>query len=330
MRNKTVFVIGGAGYIGAHTCRLLHERGFLPIVLDNLSSGHAEFVLWGPLEKVDIRDHENLQKIFAKYKPKSVIHFAGLTSVSESIKNPNLFYEINVMGSFNLIAIALQANVKRFIFSSTCATYGIPKNKIITEDTPQEAITPYGYTKYVVEREILKHNKVNGLRSVVLRYFNASGATFDSVIGEWHNPETHIIPLAIKTAMGYQNVFKIFGKDYSTIDGTCIRDYIHVLDLAKAHIMALEYLLNRGDNITLNLGTGIGNTVEEIISSIKSIYKCNFPISYGSRRIGDPPSLVADNKKAQKILGWTPQYTLNDIIKSSWNWHLKHPESLKN
>ncbi|KJZ82377.1 UDP-glucose 4-epimerase [Candidatus Liberibacter solanacearum] len=328
MDNKTVFVVGGAGYIGAHTCRLLSERGFLPIVLDNLSSGHAEFVLWGPLEQVDIRDRTNLRKVFAKYNPISVMHFSALTNVRESVKNPSLFYEINVTGSFNLIASAIEANVKRFIFSSTCATYGIPKNAILTENDPQKAITPYGYTKYIVERELLNHNKVNGLRSVALRYFNAAGATFDNVIGEWHDPETHIIPLAIKTALGYQDRFEVFGQDYATIDGTCLRDYVHVLDLANAHVMALEYLLNGGDNIAINLGTGNGSTVKEILSTIRRIYGCTFPISYAPRRVGDPPALVADNKKAKNVLGWSPKYTLNDIIKSAWNWHLKNPKSL--
>ncbi|ACT56801.1 UDP-glucose 4-epimerase GalE [Candidatus Liberibacter asiaticus] len=330
MENKNVLVVGGAGYIGAHTCRVLYERGFLPIVLDNLSSGHAEFVLWGPLEQVDICDYTNLRAVFAKYQPASVMHFAGLTNISESVKNPSLFYEINIKGSFNLIATAIESNVRRFIFSSTCATYGIPHNTIITENDPQESITPYGYTKYVVERELLQHNKVNGLRSVVLRYFNAAGATLDSIIGEWHNPETHVIPLAIKTAMGYQNSFKVFGQDYATRDGTCLRDYIHVLDLANAHIMALEYLINQGDSIAINLGTGTGITVKEIISTIQSMYECAFPITYESRRIGDPPSLVADNKKAKKILGWNPKYKLRDIIESAWNWHLKYPRSLSN
>ncbi|AKK19895.1 UDP-glucose 4-epimerase GalE [Candidatus Liberibacter africanus] len=330
MQNKTVFVVGGAGYIGAHTCRLLYERGFLPVVLDNLSSGHAEFVLWGPLEKVDICNHESLRKVFAKYKPASVMHFAGLTSVSESVRNPALFYNINVIGSLNLIETAIEANVQRFIFSSTCATYGIPQSAIITENHPQKATTPYGYTKYVVERELLKHNKVNGMRSIILRYFNAAGATFDSIIGEWHNPETHIIPLAIKTAMGYQKFFEIFGQDYETVDGTCLRDYVHVLDLANAHIMSLEYLLNRGENMALNLGTGTGSTVKEIISTIQSMYKCTLPISYKPRRIGDSPSLISNNQKAKKILGWNPQYKLHDIIKSAWNWHLKYPQSLTN
>ncbi|MBL0848537.1 MAG: UDP-glucose 4-epimerase GalE [Candidatus Liberibacter ctenarytainae] len=323
MENRIVLVVGGAGYIGAHTCRLLSERGFYPIVLDNLSSGHAEFVLWGPLEQADIRDYSNLQRIIFKYKPASVIHFAALTNISESIKNPSLFYDINVKGSFNLITSSLENNVRRFIFSSTCAIYGIPNNKIITENDPQKPITPYGHTKYIVERGLLGHNQVNGLRSVVLRYFNAAGATFDSLIGEWHDPETHVIPLAIKTALGYQDYFNIFGQDYDTIDGTCLRDYIHVLDLANAHVMALEYLLNRGENVALNLGTGVGSTVKNILSIIESIHCCAIPIRYAPKRMGDPPILVADNKKARQTLGWHPQYTLYDIIKSAWNWHAK-------
>ncbi|MBA5724335.1 UDP-glucose 4-epimerase GalE [Candidatus Liberibacter sp.] len=324
MGNKTVLVVGGAGYIGAHTCRCLSERGFFPVVLDNLSSGHAEFVLWGPLEQADIRDFLSLQRIFIKYKPISVMHFAALTNINESIKNPSLFYETNVIGSLKLIVASTAMNVRAFIFSSTCAIYGIAQEKLITENHLLKPINPYGYTKYMAEKILLDHNQNNGLQSVIFRYFNASGADFGGLIGEWHNPETHVIPLAIKTALGYQDHFKIFGQDYDTIDGTCLRDYIHVLDLANAHVMALEYLLNGGKTAVLNLGTGTGNTVKNILSTIESLYNCIIPVSYMAKRAGDPPALLADNQKAKKILDWYPKYTLHDIIESAYNWHAKN------
>ncbi|AGA64316.1 UDP-glucose 4-epimerase [Liberibacter crescens BT-1] len=323
MPNKTILVVGGAGYIGSHTCLRLAAKGFCPVVFDNLSSGHVESVLWGPFEYGDIRDPTCIREVFKKYKPVAILHFAALIDINASIKNPVLFYETNVIGSLNLMHAAKTENVKILIFSSTCATYGIPQQVLLNEEHPQIPINPYGRTKYIVEQIIHDHNDYCGLKSVILRYFNAAGADFESLIGEWHNPETHAIPLAIKATLNPKDVFKVFGYDYNTHDGTCLRDYIHVIDLADAHIMALEYLLNGGESTVLNLGTGIGSTVKELLISIEKISGCNVPTAYTERRSGDSPALVADNKKAKKILGWTPKYNLDDIVLSAWNWHKK-------
>lgn len=321
--SKTVLVVGGAGYIGAHTCMLLAERGYRTVAFDNLSNGHSEFVKWGPLETGDIRDRKRLDEVFAKHNPDAVLHFAALIEVGESVKDPLAFYDNNVVGTLTLLAAAMAAGVEAFVFSSTCATYGLPDRVPMDESHKQAPINPYGRTKLVVEQAIHDYSAYQGLRSVVLRYFNAAGADPEGRIGEWHTPETHAIPLAIEAALGRRASFKIFGSDYDTRDGTCVRDYIHVLDLADAHVRAVDYLLDGGETVALNLGTGTGTTVKELIDTIASVTGRKFPVELANRRAGDSTSLVADNKKANEVLGWQPVRDLESIVRSAWDWHSK-------
>lgn len=318
---KKVLVVGGAGYIGSHTCLLLAERGYEPVVFDNFSNGHREFVKWGPVEEGDIRDRARLDEVFALHKPVAVMHFAALIEVGESVKNPVGFYENNVIGSLTLLAAAMAAGVGAFVFSSTCATYGLPQRMPLDELHPQEPINPYGRTKWIVEQALKDYATYSGLRSVILRYFNAAGADFEGRIGEWHEPETHAIPLAIDAALGRRAGFKVFGNDYETRDGTCVRDYIHVLDLADAHVRAVDYLLSGGETVALNLGTGEGTTVKELLDAVNHASGRTMPVEITGRREGDSTVLVADNAKAAEVLGWKPQYDLADIIGSAWKWH---------
>ncbi|MFB2567388.1 UDP-glucose 4-epimerase GalE [Rhizobium sp. IMFF44] len=323
MAGETVLVVGGAGYIGSHTCLNLASKGFKPVVYDNFSNGHREFVKWGPAEEGDIRDRARLDEVLAKHKPAAILHFAALIEVGESVKDPVSFYENNVIGTLTLLSAAQAAGVKAFVFSSTCATYGLPQSVPLDESHQQVPINPYGRTKYIVEQALADYDQYKGLRSVILRYFNAAGADFEGRIGEWHTPETHAIPLAIDAALGRRQGFKVFGSDYDTRDGTCVRDYIHVLDLADAHVRAVEYLLDGGDSVALNLGTGTGTTVKELLGTIETVSNRPFPVEYVGRREGDSTTLVANNDKARDILGWSPQYDLTEIIQSAWNWHAK-------
>ena len=316
-----ILVVGGAGYIGSHTCLDLARKGFYPIVYDNLSNGHEEFVQWGPLEKGDLHDERRLEKVFEKYRPAAVIHFAGLIEVGESVKDPASFYRNNVAGTLSLLQVAQAAGVNKFVFSSTCATYGIPRTIPIPETHPQAPINPYGHSKLMVEQILRDLNTHCGMRLVILRYFNAAGADLEARIGEWHEPETHVVPLAIDAALGRRKGFKIFGTDYDTRDGTCVRDYIHVLDLADAHSRAVQYLLDGGETAAVNLGTGTGTTVKELIATIKAVTGRDFRVDVVERRAGDSPVLVADNSKARDVLGWSPRYSLEDIIASAWKWH---------
>lgn len=323
MAGETILVVGGAGYIGSHTCLDLANKGFQPVVFDNFSNGHRAFVKWGPAEEGDIRDRARLDEVLAKHKPAAILHFAALIEVGESVKDPVAFYENNVIGTLTLLAAAQAAGVKAFVFSSTCATYGLPQSVPLDETHRQVPINPYGRTKYIVEQALADYDKYTGFRSVVLRYFNAAGADFEGRIGEWHQPETHAIPLAIDAALGRREGFKVFGTDYETRDGTCVRDYIHVLDLADAHVRAVEHLLRGGESIALNLGTGTGTTVKELLGAIERVSERPFPVEYVGRREGDSHTLVANNDKAREVLGWTPQYDLSQIIRSAWNWHAK-------
>ena len=318
-----MLVVGGAGYIGSHTCLDLANKGFQPVVYDNFSNGHREFVKWGPAEEGDIRDRGRLDEVLAKHKPAAILHFAALIEVGESVKDPVSFYENNVIGTLTLLSAAQAAGVNAFVFSSTCATYGLPQSVPLDESHRQVPINPYGRTKYIVEQALADYDQYKGLRSVVLRYFNAAGADFEGRIGEWHTPETHAIPLAIDAALGRRQGFKVLGSDYDTRDGTCVRDYIHVLDLADAHVRAVEYLLRGGDSVALNLGTGTGTTVKELLGTIETVSNRPFPVEYVGRREGDSTTLVANNDKARDILGWSPQYDLTGIIESAWNWHAK-------
>ncbi|MBY4608816.1 UDP-glucose 4-epimerase GalE [Rhizobium sp. 9T] len=323
MAGETVLVVGGAGYIGSHTCLDLANKGYKPVVFDNFSNGHREFVKWGPAEEGDIRDRARLDKVLAKHKPAAILHFAALIEVGESVKDPVSFYENNVIGTLTLLSAAQAAGINAFVFSSTCATYGLPQSVPLDETHRQVPINPYGRTKYIVEQALADYDQYKSLRSVVLRYFNAAGADFEGRIGEWHQPETHAIPLAIDAALGRRQGFKVFGSDYETRDGTCVRDYIHVLDLADAHVRAVEYLLKGGESVALNLGTGTGTTVKELLGAIEDVSNRPFPVEYIGRREGDSHTLVANNDKARDVLGWVPQYDLSEIIRSAWNWHAR-------
>ncbi|MBY3139596.1 UDP-glucose 4-epimerase GalE [Rhizobium laguerreae] len=323
MAGETVLVVGGAGYIGSHTCLDLANKGYRPVVFDNFSNGHREFVRWGPAEEGDIRDRARLDEVLAKHKPAAILHFAALIEVGESVKDPVSFYENNVIGTLTLLSAAQAAGINAFVFSSTCATYGLPQSVPLDETHRQVPINPYGRTKYIVEQALADYDQYRSLRSVALRYFNAAGADFEGRIGEWHQPETHAIPLAIDAALGRRQGFKVFGSDYETRDGTCVRDYIHVLDLADAHVRAVEYLLKGGDSVALNLGTGTGTTVKELLGAIEEVSNRPFPVEYIGRREGDSHTLVANNDKARDVLGWVPQYDLSQIIRSAWDWHAK-------
>jgi UDP-glucose 4-epimerase len=316
-----ILVTGGAGYIGSHTCLALADRGYTPVVYDNLVNGHREFVRWGPLEQGDVRDRARLEQVINSHKPAAIIHFAGLIEVVESIANPIAFFENNVTGSVNVLAAALNAGIDKVVFPSTCATYGIPQAIPMREGHPQFPISPYGTSKLLVELILRDLDVHRGLRSVVLRYFNAAGADFQARIGECHNPETHVIPIAIDVARGKRQLFRIFGSDYPTPDGTCIRDFVHVADLADAHARSVDYLMAGGASVALNLGTGRGTSIKQLVRAIEVISDLRIPIEFAARREGDPPELVADNAKAKTMLQWQPAFGLEEIVKSAWNWH---------
>jgi UDP-glucose 4-epimerase len=316
-----ILVTGGAGYIGSHTCLDLSAKGFTPVVYDNLSNGHAEFAQWGPFEKGDIRDRAKLDAVIAKYNPKAIVHFAAAIEVGESVRDPGSFYENNVAGTISLLRAAQGAGINKIVFSSTCATYGIPTSVPMSETHQQMPINPYGRSKLIVEQILRDLDRHQGFRSFILRYFNAAGADLKGRIGEWHSPETHAIPLAIETAMGRRDHFQILGTDYKTRDGTCVRDFVHVLDLADAHTRAIQHLLTHETSHALNIGTGHGVTVKELIETIKDITGRNFEVRYGPPREGDSPILVADNALAKQTIGWSPRHDLNSIIATAWDWH---------
>jgi UDP-glucose 4-epimerase len=316
-----ILVAGGAGYIGAHTCLDLYKKGFTPIVYDNLSNGHREFVKWGPLEQGDIRDRGRLDEVFRKYQPLAVVHFAAAIEVGESVRDPGTFYENNVGGTITLLRAAQGAGVDKIVFSSTCATYGVPSAIPIDETQAQLPINPYGRSKLIIEQILRDLDLYQGFRSFILRYFNAAGADPEGRIGEWHSPETHAVPLAIETALGRRSHFQLFGTDYETRDGTCVRDFVHVLDLADAHSRSVSHLLNGSPSHAINLGTGHGTTVRELLETVGRVVGKDFEVKYEPRRAGDSPSLVADNALAKQIIGWSPQHDLKSIICTASNWH---------
>jgi UDP-glucose 4-epimerase len=321
MTETKILVTGGAGYIGSHTCLALAAKGYVPVVYDNFTSGHREFVKWGPVEDGDIRDRARLREVLALHKPAAVLHFAGLIEVSQSFKEPEAFYDINVGGSLALLQAMMEADIRAFVFSSTCATYGTPTYMPLDEAHPQAPINPYGRTKHIVEQALRDFDLCDRMRSVMLRYFNAAGADAEGRIGEWHTPETHAVPLLIEAALGRRAGFSIFGDDYNTRDGTCIRDYVHVSDLADAHVRAVEYLLNGGETVAINLGTGTGTSVKELVSAVEAVSGRALPVTKAERRPGDPPLLVASNETARNLLGWEPEHEIGDIIRSAWTWH---------
>jgi UDP-glucose 4-epimerase len=317
-----VLVTGGAGYIGSHVVRMLLEKNFEVIVIDNLSRGHKESIPDSiPFEKVDLLEYQKLQSIISKYQIDAVIHFAAFAYVGESVENPGLYYTNNVVGSINLINVLNSCNVKNIVFSSTCSLYGNPEHIPISENESLKPINTYAKTKYMIENVLSDFEYSHNIKYASLRYFNAAGADFSGVIGESHNPEPHLIPIVLQTALGKREKVSINGDDYSTKDGTCIRDYIHVIDLAEAHLKALEYLNENNKSIIVNLGTGSGYSVKEIIDYAREITSREINSVIGPRRTGDPAVLIADNKKAKDILGWIPKYGLKEIISSAWEWH---------
>ncbi len=320
--DRVVLVTGGAGYIGAHACKALARAGCLPVTYDNLVYGHERAVKWGPLVKGDILDPVSLDAAIAEHRPDAIMHFAAFAYVGESIDHPEKYYRNNVAGSLTLLEAANRAGIDKFVFSSTCATYGTPAQVPIVEETEQNPINPYGASKLMVERMLEDFGVAYGLRSIALRYFNAAGSDPDSEIGEDHDPETHLIPLVLDAASGRRPNLTVFGTDYDTPDGTCIRDYIHVSDLAEAHVKALDLLFAGANSDVFNIGTGHGHSVQEVIDTVSRIAECPVPVEYGARRAGDPAVLVSDPSKARRVLDWQPQFSdLGQMISHAWAWH---------
>jgi UDP-arabinose 4-epimerase len=321
-----VLVVGGAGYIGSHACKAIAARGDVPICFDNLSAGHCELVKWGPLVVGDLGDSASLARVFRDFRIDAVMHFAAHAYVGESVTDPAKYYRNNVAGTITLLDCMRKAGVGLIVFSSTCATYGIPDSVPITEGHPQRPINPYGWSKLMVEQILKDYQQAYGLRHAVLRYFNAAGADADCETGEWHNPETHLIPLVLDSAMGRRPRVAIFGTNYPTPDGTCVRDYIHVTDLADAHILAVEQLQQGVDSLVVNLGNGRGFSVREIIASAERVTGLSVPATIAPRRAGDPPALVGDARKARELLGWRPRFeSIDAIVGSAWAWQQLMP-----
>ena len=316
-----VLVTGGAGYIGSHACKALAAAGYVPVALDNLVYGHREAVRWGPFVEGNVGDESLVRRVLREHRIKAVIHFAGFAYVGESMTAPGKYFENNFSATARLLEAMRAEGVKRIVFSSTCATYGVPHAVPIAEDHPQQPVNPYGESKLFVERLLEWTSSAHGLRYAALRYFNAAGADADGEIGEDHDPETHLIPLAIDAALGLRGRVLIFGTDYPTSDGTAVRDYIHVTDLAAAHVAALSKLEASAGNLRLNLGTGKGHSVREVIRMIEKISGRKVPAHEAPRRAGDPPELVAAADKAREVLGWTPHHSdLQNIVRTAWAW----------
>ncbi len=319
---ENILITGGAGYVGSHTCQALSALGYLPISLDNLIHGHVWAVQWGPFIKGDVTDPSVLDQIFSDYQPKAVIHFAAYAYVGESIEHPAQYYRNNVAGSITLLEAMRRHGCKNIVFSSSCATYGIPSQIPISENHPQHPINPYGRSKLMVEQIIQDYGSAYGIRYAILRYFNAAGADPGGHIGEDHDPETHLIPILLQTARGWRDYTEVYGTDYDTPDGTAIRDYIHVADLAGAHVLSLKYLAQSNQNLCINLGTGEGHSVIEIIQAVQQV--SGKPVTYRAvgRRPGDPPVLVAKSDRAYSLLGWKPDFVdIQATISTAWNWH---------
>jgi UDP-arabinose 4-epimerase len=322
MSSPNVLITGGAGYIGSHTAKALAKAGWCPVVLDNMTAGHRWAVQWGPLIEGDFADRALLRRIIADYKIQAVVHMAASTYVGESIHNPAKYFDNNVTKGLALLDTLVEAGVGRIVFSSSCAIYGIPQTDILEESHCALPINPYGETKLFFERACHWYEQVHQLRSVCLRYFNAAGADPDGTLGEMHVPETHLIPLAIDTALGIHPQLTVFGTDFPTLDGTAVRDYVHVCDIAEAHVAALRYLYDGGESIRLNLGTGKGNSVREVIRIVETVSGLHVRTTDGYRRPGDPAVLVACADRARAVLGWQPKFTdLQDMVSTAWKWH---------
>ncbi len=317
----TILVTGGAGYVGSHCCLALTRAGHKVVVYDNLSNGHAKFVKWGPLEEGDIRDGARLRDVFAAYRPDAVLHCAALIEVGESVKFPERFHEVNVGGAQVLLSAMQEAGTRAFVFSSSCAVYGAPERLPMDESHRYSPMSPYGQNKLDAERLSEAAAAARGGSYAHLRYFNAAGAAWEEGIGESHEPESHAIPLALFALLGRREAFGIFGDDYDTRDGTCLRDYVHVLDLADAHVRAIERLLGGGASLAANLGTGEGVTVRELIAAIERVTGKRVPANPAPRRDGDSPALLADSSLAKRELGWSPRRGIDEIIADAWKWH---------
>jgi len=319
---RSVLVTGGAGYIGSHACKVLRAAGFRPVVFDNLSTGWAEAVKFGPLHKGDLMDRASLEAAFAEYAPVAVMHFAALSQVGESMADPGRYWRENVTGALNLIEAALAADCRRFVFSSTCATYGEHDNVLLDEDTPQEPINAYGGSKRAIEDMLRDFGASAGLESVIFRYFNVAGADPDGEVGEFHQPETHLLPLMLDTVYGRRGALTIFGTDYDTPDGTCIRDYVHVMDLVEAHVLGLRWLEQGRGSRVFNLGTGRGFSVREVVAASSTVTNRPVPVEKGARRAGDATRLVSGSARAVQDLGWQPiRSTMAQMIADAWRWH---------
>ncbi len=317
-----VLITGGAGYIGSHTAKVMAKSGFQPVALDNMSFGHDWAVKWGPLEKGELGDVEFVRAVIKKHKIEAVIHFAANAFVGESMTNPRKYFQNNVVNTLNLLNVMNDEGVKNFVFSSTCATYGDPIRVPIDETHPQSPVNPYGESKLFVEKMLKWYGPAYNLKWTALRYFNAAGADPEGEIGEDHEPETHLIPLVIQVAQGIRPHASIFGTDYATPDGTAIRDYIHVTDLADAHVKSLQRLLKGEESTVFNLGTGTGSSVRDVIKAVEKASGKAVKVIEAPRRAGDPPALVADAKKANTVLGWKPQYAkMETIVEHAWKWH---------
>lgn len=320
-----VLVVGGAGYVGSHTVRLLLAQGHEVWVYDNLSLGHRESVPAGRLIEGNLTDRALLMQVMRDKEIEAVMHFAAYALVGESVQHPAMYYQNNVIATFELLEAMRAVGVWRFVFSSTTATYGQPDKMPISEDTPQNPINPYGFTKLVVERALADYAHAYGFGVAALRYFNASGASSDASIGEDHDPESHLIPIVLQVALGQRPHISIFGTDYPTEDGTCIRDYIHVEDLATAHLAALQKL-QPNSVLQMNLGTGVGHSVQQVIEACRKITGHAIPAVIAPRRAGDPACLIADSSKAQRELNWKPKYvSIESIVETAWKWHQSHP-----
>lgn len=317
-----ILVVGGAGYIGSHTNKLLSQKGYETLVYDNLVYGHREAVKYGTLIVGDLADTEHLETVFRKNEIEAVFHFAAYAYVGESVTNPSKYYNNNVANTLHLLDMMIKYKVRNIVFSSTCATYGVPEEMPITEEMPQNPINPYGRSKLMMERILADYHAAYGLDYCCLRYFNAAGADPEGELGESHMPETHLIPLILAAAAGNREAVKVFGTDYPTPDGSCIRDYIHVADLADAHLRAMEYLKNRGESTYMNLGNCAGNSVLEVIEAARKVTGKEIKVQFDDRRAGDPPVLVGSAKKAEELLHWKPKYgDIEVVLEHAWKWY---------
>lgn len=317
-----ILIVGGAGYIGSHANKELSSRGFDTLVFDNLVYGHRDFVRWGKFVEGDLASMDQLRELFGSHSIEAVMHFASYINVGESVTDPAKYYENNVTNTLNLMNVMKEFGVGRFIFSSTCAVYGLPLQMPLTETHPRNPVNPYGETKLIIEKALADYERAYGMRHVLLRYFNAAGADGEALIGENHRPETHLIPLVMHAATGHRSNITIYGTDYPTPDGTCIRDYIHVTDLADAHILALQHLMDGGDSDAFNLGNGNGYSVREVIREVAAVTGRDIPVVEGARRDGDPAVLIGSSDKIKAALGWKPRFDgLDVIVRSAWKWH---------